>query len=112
MVTRTTITRFWERIEAAVSRLNPEPPKPQHPGIDWLRRNAIRFGATEEEAEARIAAAARLGHEHLRNHPAHPLYGRSATAEEERAVYESARAQSHELLRRWAEKKWGWPFTE
>jgi hypothetical protein len=92
MVTRTTISKLEQRIEAAISRLDPEPPQPRHPGIAWLREMKMKFGATQEEAEADLAEAAREGHEHLREHPAHPLYGRKVTEEEERAVYEAARA--------------------
>jgi diaminopimelate decarboxylase len=101
MVTRTTIARLQDRIEAVMSRLNPEPPKPRHPGIDWLRKMAMTFGATQEEAEASIAAAAREGHEHLRDHPEHPLYGRMVSEEEARAVYDAASAKFTAKLQRW-----------
>jgi hypothetical protein len=94
MVTRTTIARLQQRIEAAVLRRDPEPPKPQHPGIPWLREIAMRFGATKEQAEAGIAAAAREGHEHLRDHPEHPLNGRRVTEEEESATYAAALAET------------------
>jgi hypothetical protein len=46
----------------------------------------MTLGATEEEADARLAESAREGHESLRDHPEHPLYGRKVTEEEARAV--------------------------
>jgi hypothetical protein len=109
MVTRTTIARIEQRIKAAMSRIDPEPAKPRHPGIGWLREMAMRFGATREAAEARIAAAAREGHEHLRGHPEHPLYGRTVTDEEARATYEAARATSEAEWRRFLQRRRGAP---
>jgi hypothetical protein len=102
MVTRTTIARIQQRIEAAVARRDPEPPKPRHPGIAWLREIAMRFGASRGEAEASIAVAAREGHAHLIDHPRHPLYGRKATEEEARAVAESAESALGRRLQNWA----------
>jgi hypothetical protein len=57
MVTRSVIARIEQRIEAAVSRLDPEPPQPQLPDPTSLRDMMMRFGATKEEAEAGLAAA-------------------------------------------------------
>ncbi|HWE20364.1 MAG TPA: hypothetical protein VG758_24835 [Hyphomicrobiaceae bacterium] len=59
MVTRNVIARIQQRIEAAVARLDPEPPKPQLPSPESMREMAMRFGATRKEAEARVAAAGR-----------------------------------------------------
>ena len=84
-----------------MSRFNPEPPKPRHPGLDWLRQMMTRFGDTQEEAEARLAEGAREGHEHLRDHPEHPLYGRMVSEEEARAVYDTASAKFTAKLQRW-----------
>jgi hypothetical protein len=111
MVTRTTIARIEQRIEAAISHLDPAPPEPRHPGMAWCRQMMIRFGATQEEADAQLAAAAREGHEHLREHPAHPLYGRVVTEEEARATYEAARAASSAKWERWLQPKRGAPAT-
>ena len=72
MVTRTTIARLQDRIEAVISRFNPEPPKPRHPGLDWLRQMMMRFGDTQEEAEARLAEGAREGHESSERSPRAP----------------------------------------
>jgi hypothetical protein len=60
----------------------------------------MRFGATQEEAEARIAGAAREGHEHLRDHPEHPLHGRTVTEVEARATYDAAHGRLAETLAR------------
>jgi hypothetical protein len=101
MVTRNTVAKLEQRIEAAISRLNPEPPKPQHPGLARLREILARYSGAEQ-AEASIAEAAREGHENLREHPAHPLYGRTdVTEEEERAVRDAANAKFKEKMRRW-----------
>jgi hypothetical protein len=84
-----------------MSRLNLEPPKPRHPGLDRLREILARYGGAEQ-AEASIAEAAREGQEHLREHPAHPLYGRTkVTEEEERAVRDAASAKFKERMRCW-----------
>jgi hypothetical protein len=101
MVTRTTIAKLEQRIEAAVSRLDPEPMTPRSPGLDWRRRTIMMFGATEEEANAQLAASAREGHESLRDHPEHPLYGRRVSGEEAKAVYDAASAKLAEKLQRW-----------
>ena len=100
MVTCTTIARLHERIEAAVSRLNPEPPMPRHPGLAWLR-HVMTNEKGAEAAEAALAEAAREGHEHLKDHPEHPLYGRRVTEEEARATYEAARAAFETRLQGW-----------
>jgi hypothetical protein len=67
----------------------------------------MRFGATEEEAETRLAEAAREGHEHLRDHPEHPLHGRTVSKEEARAVYDAASAKFTAKLQRWLGAKKG-----
>jgi hypothetical protein len=72
MATRTTIAKLEQRIEAAIANLHPKPPKPRHPGIAWLREMKMRFGATQEEAEADLAEAARERHEHLKGAPSAP----------------------------------------
>ena len=44
MVTRNTIARLSDRIDAALSRLAPPPPpKPQHPGKEVMERMALMF---------------------------------------------------------------------
>jgi hypothetical protein len=100
MVTRTAIARLEQRIEMAISRLNPEPPQPRHPGLDFLRKVLARYGGAEQ-AEASIAAAAREGYAHLKDHPEHPHHGRTVTAEEAQALDQAARAKSAARLPRW-----------
>jgi hypothetical protein len=105
MVTRNVIARLSDRIDAAVSRLAPPPPpEPRHPGLAALRQMMTAYVGAEK-AEAGLAEAAREGHGHLREHPEHPLYGRSVSEEEARAVYEAASATFERQLQRWLDKR-------